>query len=58
MTMFSLIFAILLTPVLLVKYYEVIKYKEKLDVKNWLYLILASFAVIAIFTEKVFKVPF
>ena len=56
--MFSLIFAILLTPVLLVKYYELIKYKEKLDIKNWLYLILASFAVIAIFAEKVFKMSF
>ena len=55
--MFSLIFAILLTPVLLVKYYELIKYKEKLDFKNLLYLILASLAVIAIFLEKLFKLP-
>ncbi len=53
--MFSLIFAILLTPILLVKYYELIKYREKLDVKNWLYLIVASLAVIAIFVEKLFK---
>ena len=54
--MFSLIFAILLTPILLVKYYELVKYKEKPDLKNSVYLILASLAVISIFLEKIFKV--
>jgi hypothetical protein len=48
----SLIFTILLASVPLVKYYELIRYKEKLDIKNWLYWILASFAVIAIFAER------
>jgi hypothetical protein len=54
----SLIFAILLTPILLVKYYELVTYKEKQDSKNWLYLILASLAVVAIFLDKVFNISF
>lgn len=52
--MFPFIFALLLTPVLLIKYYELIKY-EKLNVKNWVYLILATCAVISIFAEKILK---
>ncbi len=55
MNMFPFIFALLLTPVLLIKYYELIKYKEKLNVKNWVYLILATCAVISIFAEKILK---
>jgi len=55
MNMFPFIFALLLTPVLLIKYYELIKYKEKLNVKNWIYLILATCAVISIFAEKILK---
>mgnify|MGYP003530642673 FL=1 len=53
--MFPFIFALLLTPVLFIKYYELIKYKEKLNVKNWIYLILATCAVISIFAEKILK---
>jgi len=56
--MFPLIFALLLTPVLLIKYYELLKYKERLDIKNWLYLILATCAVISIFAEKFLKNTF
>jgi len=55
MNMFPFIFALLLTPVLFIKYYELIKYKEKLNVKNWIYLILATCAVISIFAEKILK---
>ena len=54
--MFALIFAILLTPVLIVKYYEIIRYKEKPDGKTILYLVLTTLTVIAIFLEKVFKI--
>ena len=55
MNMFPFIFALLLTPVLLIKYYELIKYKEKLNVKNWIYLILATCAVISKIDEKILK---
>lgn len=54
--MFQLIFAILISPILLNKYYNIICYKEKPDLKNWLYLIMATILVIAIIAEKVFKV--
>lgn len=54
--MFPLIFSILLTPILLVKYYELVKYKERMNFRNWLYLIFASLVVIAIYLEKIFNI--
>ncbi len=54
--MVNLIFAILFTPVLLIKYYELIKYRQKLSLKDWLLLILATTVVAATYLEKVFKI--
>jgi hypothetical protein len=56
--MFTLIFAITIALVLIVKYYELIKYKDKLNNKNILFLILITLFVIAVFLEKIFKVAF
>jgi hypothetical protein len=54
--MFPLIFAILLTPILAVKYYETVRYKDRLGVKNWLFLVLSTLVVVFIYLEKVFKI--
>ena len=50
--MFNLIFAIIVAIILLVKYFEIIKYKEKVDAKNWIYLILVTIFVVTVFLEK------
>ena len=50
--MFSLIFAIVVALILAVKYFEIIKYKEKVNTKNWIYLILVTVLVVTVFLEK------
>lgn len=54
--MFTLIFAIIWLLLLIVKIYETIKYRDKLDRKTILYMILALIFVVAVFLEKVLKV--
>jgi len=50
--MFRLIFAIIIAIVLCVKYYEIIRYKEKVDTKNWIYLMLVTVFVFTVLLEK------
>ncbi len=54
--MFTLIFASVLAIIIANKIYEMIKYKEKPDGKNWLYLVFAILIVAATFLEKIFKI--
>lgn len=54
--MVPLIFAIIVTPFLIVKYYETFRYRDKLPAKDVLFLVLVTIVVIAIFLEKVFKI--
>lgn len=54
--MLDIILSIVLFPIVVLKFYELIRNKERPDWKTILILVMITFAIIVTFMEKVLKI--